>query len=110
VRELASVAAAALRACGADGRVGAALTGVRRRRDQVGLGRADRAANLAGSMRAAGASRRLVDIVLVDDLTTTGSTLAEAARALRSVGVETLGAAVVAATRTVDLGGPRRGA
>ena len=90
LRELASVAAAALRACGADVRVGAALTGVRRRRDQVGLGRADRAANLAGSMRAAGASRRLVDVVLVDDLTTTGSTLAEAARALRSVGVEPL--------------------
>jgi len=110
VRELASVAAAALLACGVDVRVSAALTGVRRRRDQVGLGRADRAAILAGSMRAAGAAHRLVGVVLVDDLATTGSTLAEAARALRSEGVQPLGAAVVAATRTVDLEGPRRGA
>ena len=50
-------------------------------------------------MRAAGAAHRLVGVVLVDDLVTTGSTLAEAARALAGVGVEPCGAAVVAATR-----------
>jgi predicted amidophosphoribosyltransferase len=103
VLELALTAARHVRACGVDVRVVRSLVGVRRRRDQVGLGRADRAANLAGSMRAvAGLDRRDV-VVLVDDLVTTGATLQEATRALRTVGVEPVGAAVVAATRTTSL-------
>lgn len=64
--------------------------------DQRALGRDDRAANLAGSMRAhpAPGARALV----VDDVVTTGATLAEAVRALRAAGVDVVGAVTVAAT------------
>ncbi len=78
-----------------------ALTSVRRRRDQVGLDRAARAANVAASMAPTTAALRLprdVPVVLVDDVVTTGATLGEAARALRACGVEPVAAAVVAAT------------
>lgn len=97
VRELAGVAAARLRAQGLPAGVAAVLTGVRRRRDQVGLGREQRRANLDRSMAATTGVRRVRHAVIVDDLVTTGATLAEAARALRAAGVEPLGAAVVAA-------------
>lgn len=101
VRELAHVAARALRSRGVGVSVVAAVSSVRRRHDQVGLGRADRATNLRASMAPTPAAlglRRSSGVVLVDDLVTSGATLAEAARALRSVGVEPIGAAVVAAT------------
>jgi predicted amidophosphoribosyltransferase len=100
VRELAEVAAGVLRRAGLEVRVRTVLVPVRRRDDQVGLGRAARAANLRGAMRPRRGADRLTAVVLVDDLVTTGSTLAEAARALRSEGCRPLGAAVVAATRT----------
>jgi len=99
VRELARSAATVLRRAGVDARVVPALRPARRRADQVGLGRAARAANLLGSMRAAEAAIGLADVVLVDDLATTGSTLAEAARALGEAGCGPAGASVVAATR-----------
>jgi predicted amidophosphoribosyltransferase len=102
VRELALRAASALERAGVDVRVVRALSPPRRRRDQVGLGRADRAANLAGTLRptsdALALAGRDVLVLLVDDLVTTGATLAEASRALRTVGVASVGAAVVAAT------------
>jgi predicted amidophosphoribosyltransferase len=66
--------------------------------DSAGLGRGERAANLAGAfvaVRGAGGLRPIV----VDDIVTTGATLHEAVRALRAAGWPVPSAAVVAATR-----------
>lgn len=73
------------------------LASVRRIADQRTLGRDDRAANVALSMRgrAVVAGRR---VVIVDDVVTTGATLDEAARALAAAGAEVLEAITVAAT------------
>jgi hypothetical protein len=52
--------------------------------DQSGLNSRQRLANLAGALEVAGGGRRLLadaPVVLVDDLMTTGASLAEAARA-----------------------------
>lgn len=75
------------------------LTQVRRVADQAGLPGAERAANLAGALavsRPAAVLRRRV--VVVDDVITTGASLAEAARALEAAGAHVLGVATVAAT------------
>ncbi len=65
--------------------------------DQAGLDAGERRANLQGALRS---RRRLdgVDVVVVDDVVTTGATLAEAARALSAAGARIRGASVVAAT------------
>jgi predicted amidophosphoribosyltransferase len=99
VLELCHVAARRLRAEGVRVRVSPVLVGVRRRRDQVGLGRAARRDNLRGSIAPTTAAAGLRGVVLVDDVVTSGATLAECARALRTVGIEPLAACVVAATR-----------
>jgi predicted amidophosphoribosyltransferase len=68
--------------------------------DQAGLGAAARAANLAGAFAADPSyvpGLRGRRVVLVDDVMTTGASLAEAARALRAAGITVAGAAVVAA-------------
>lgn len=78
-----------------------ALVHTRRVADQAHLGRAARAANLAGSMAVATRWADGVDgavCVLVDDVVTTGATLAEGARALRSAGAAHVLAAACAAT------------
>jgi predicted amidophosphoribosyltransferase len=69
----------------------------RRPDDQAGLDRFARYRNLAGALVAA---EHLPpgDIVVVDDIVTTGATLAEATRALTRAGRTPVGAATVAAT------------
>jgi len=69
--------------------------------DQRLLDRAERAANVSGSMRARGAGGAAV--IVVDDVVTTGATLVEAARALRAGGARVLGAATVASTSRTGL-------
>lgn len=102
----AALAHPALAGPGVDARVARLLVSHRGVADQAGLGAAARAANLAGSLHCPAALLRAqarrtphARVVLCDDVLTTGATLAEAARALRAVGVEVLAAAVVAATR-----------
>jgi predicted amidophosphoribosyltransferase len=111
VRELAARAAGTVRRAGIAVRVVPALTSVRRRRDQVGLDRAGRAANLSHSMAPTTAALRVdpdVPVVLVDEVVTTGATLQEAARALRTAGLDPMAAAVIAATTRTALGGDAR--
>ena len=74
-----------------------ALSLARKVRDSTGLHRDERAANLAGAMRAAEPARA-GSAVIVDDIVTTGATLHEAARALQGAGWTILGGAAVAAT------------
>ena len=102
---LAADAARLLRAAGADvvatGRAVPRLAHTRRVRDQAGLDRAARAANVEGAF---GLRRPLVpvatgrrdDVLVVDDVLTTGATLVEATRALHEAGLRVVGAAVVA--------------
>lgn len=97
--DLARAAATALRRAGLPVRCRPGLRPTRRRADQTGLSATDRAANLAGSMQARPGPRGAYDVVIVDDVVTTGATMAEAARALRERGVEVTGCAAVAATR-----------
>lgn len=72
---------------------------VRRLADQAGLDTASRRANLDGAYEVRGGAIEHGDVVvLVDDVVTTGATLAEATRAVHAVGVHVVGCATVAAT------------
>lgn len=101
VLRMARRAAVRLREDGVEARVGRLLRVRGPVRDQALLGAADRARNLAGTMRcrrpATGAGPPWA--VVVDDVLTTGSTAREAQRALEESGHRVLGIATVAATR-----------
>lgn len=119
-REPVRVLAAAVARGLADGGVTAAVVPALRRRgrarDQVGLGSRARGRNLVASVVTRG---RLLDrggassarplCILVDDVVTTGATLAAAERALERAGADVLGAVVVAATPPPEGGRKDRG-
>ncbi|MDI2131439.1 ComF family protein [Yinghuangia seranimata] len=106
---LARQAAAELRRRGVAAQVVPALRHTRQVADQAGLSARERAVNVTGAL---GVSRRLaplftgISVVIVDDLVTTGASLAEAARAVESAGARVTGAAVVAATPRHPRPGP----
>ncbi|MBW8740613.1 MAG: ComF family protein [Streptomyces turgidiscabies] len=92
-RRIALAAAGELRGSGTSARVLAVLRQRRAVADQAGLNSRQRLDNLAGALRVASGGGRLLAgagaVVLVDDLMTTGASLAEAARAVReAVGYE----------------------
>jgi predicted amidophosphoribosyltransferase len=84
-------------------RVVPALRQVRRVADQSGLNIAERRRNLAGAMAVKPRWHNVIrdrNVVVVDDVITTGATVAEAARALHRAGaLRVVGAAVAAAQR-----------
>lgn len=101
VGRLAVLVAARLRALGLDAEPWAGLGQCRRVADQAGLSRSLRAVNLAGSLQVVPAAKGppAAGALLLDDIVTTGATLAEAARALHAAGIAVPLAATVGATR-----------
>ena len=73
-----------------------ALRLVRQPHDQAGLTASERRENLAGALTCVEAPG--CRVIVVDDIITTGATLAEAARALREAGVGAARAAAIVAT------------
>ncbi|MEV5877740.1 ComF family protein [Streptomyces sp. NPDC052101] len=91
VRRMALAAAGELRRTGTPARVAAVLRQRRGVADQAGLDARRRLANLAGALEVSAGGDRLLGaghVVLVDDLITTGASLAEAARVVREVAEE----------------------
>jgi predicted amidophosphoribosyltransferase len=73
--------------------------------DSSGLSARARAENLAGAFAVRRSARPFLPrarVVIVDDLMTTGTSIAEAARALRACGADVIGAATIASTRRCD--------
>lgn len=92
--QAALLAAAVASACGLPLR--APLRRVRASRPQVELDRAARADNVRGAFVAEAGSLRGLRVALVDDVATTGATLAAATGALRAAGARDVRAYVVA--------------
>jgi len=63
---------------------------------QVSLGHEERKRNVSGAFRAAGERLRGEEVILVDDVLTTGYTLSECAAALKGCGAGTVTACVLA--------------
>ncbi|MBL7619057.1 MULTISPECIES: ComF family protein [unclassified Frankia] len=104
VSRLATIAAGLTRAAGTLTWVAPLLRPARRTADQAGLGAVERAANVAGAFAARPAAARVggpasggVYVVVVDDVLTTGATVADAVRALRLARVRVGAVATVAA-------------
>ncbi|WP_225957967.1 ComF family protein [Amycolatopsis lexingtonensis] len=89
VERLANAAAEALAARGIEAAVAPALELAGSARDAVGLGRAERVANLAGRLRFREAGRPPPGqtVVVLDDVITTGATAAACTRVLAAAGV-----------------------
>ncbi|WP_338423523.1 ComF family protein [Streptomyces gobiensis] len=103
VRRIARAAAGELRRGGVPVRACAVLRQARGVIDQSGLSAGERRRNLAGALVVPPGAAGLLTagpVVLVDDLMTTGTSLAEGARAVRAAGGRVIGAAVVAASLT----------
>ena len=77
--------------------LGVPLHRIRHARPQVELDRADREHNVAGAFVSVAGTLRGLRVGLVDDVTTTGATLREAARAARAAGARSIRAYVIAA-------------
>ncbi|MGW6924298.1 ComF family protein [Streptomyces sp. NPDC054950] len=87
-RRIALAAAGELRRAGVPARVAAVLRQRRAVADQSGLGSRQRLDNLVGALTVVPGGARVLGggpVVLVDDVVTTGASLAEAARAVRAV-------------------------
>lgn len=99
VDELSRASARLLRRLGVEASVEQALTYARTTQDQAGLGARARRSNMDRALRV----RRSAppddrDIVVVDDILTTGATASEAVRALAAAGRRPVGISVVAVT------------
>jgi len=99
VAEVASAAATLLRdEAGVDATVVGGLSRSARTVTQKSLGARERAQNLAGAFVAAARLPGRGEVIVVDDVVTTGATAAEAVRALRARGHVVHGMAAIAAT------------
>ena len=99
VADLAHTAAALLRRSGMEIRSQRLLSMRRGHRDHVGLSRGERIANMHDAFTLRGRAPVGAPVVLVDDVVTTGATLASAQRVLAGAGFEVLGAGVIAAAK-----------
>ncbi|HEY5878188.1 MAG TPA: ComF family protein [Nakamurella sp.] len=99
VRAMATAAARTVAAAGSAAGVAPCLITAGRARDSVGLGAAERQRNLAGRVRvvAGAAPPPDADVLLVDDVLTTGSTAVAATAALASTGCRPVGMLTLAA-------------